>query len=380
MDFELKQALDALGVEYKGAIGGLKTQLDGLKTGLDAVQRQADAIDKNMQSRHVSDGGGGDGLAQVIFEDEGFKHFAKTGRGRIAVKIDDFQKKTAITDTALGSATSGVLAIDRQTGILPMPMSTFRLRQLLRIVPTELGMVDWVRVLTAPTASPQIEALDKFQGAMTFESVSEKVRTLAHWIPASRQALQDLPALSESINAHLRSGLLDCEDTEIVAGDGTGEHLHGLCHQATAFNTALLSASDGWKRADILGRALQQLASAKLGVTGIVLNPADWWSIILTKDTTGRYIHGDPATMTATRLWGLPVAVTTAISAGTFLVGDFQTGAALFMRMDGVVEVSDSHSDYFIKNMVAIRCEERVLLAVFKPAAFIYGSLSKSPA
>ena len=111
--------------ELKDVLGGIKTSVEGFGTkfaGLDKrlndLQIQVDAIDK----RGIERNGGGDvetkGLASEVFEAEQFKHFAETGRGRIAVKIADFQKKTAITGTALGSGTSGVIMPSRVPGML----------------------------------------------------------------------------------------------------------------------------------------------------------------------------------------------------------------------------------------------------------------------
>lgn len=41
--------------------------------------------------------------------------------------------------------------------------------------------------------------------------------------------------------------------------------------------------------------------------------------------------------------------------------------------MQPQVFISDSHSDYFIKNLLAILCEERLALANKRPDAFVTG-------
>jgi hypothetical protein len=63
------------------------------------------------------------------------------------------------------------------------------------------------------------------------------------------------------------------------------------------------------------------------------------------------------------------VAVTPAIVANTALVGAFKTAAQVFRKGGIRVEASNSHQDYFIKNLVAIRAEERLALAVYRPQA-----------
>ena len=102
-----------------------------------------------------------------------------------------------------------------------------------------------------------------------------------------------------------------------------------------------------------------------------VINPANWQTIQLSKDANGQYYGSGPfAGAQAPTLWGLPVAVTPSIVANTALTGAFRSSAQIFDHGGMRVDVSNSHSDFFIKNLVAIRAERRLALAVYRPAAF----------
>ena len=101
----------------------------------------------------------------------------------------------------------------------------------------------------------------------------------------------------------------------------TGENLHGLIPQAAAFNSALLpSAARGWTKIDVLATAIRQINAAKeIDPTFAILNTNDWWDIALTKDSLGRYLLGDPQSLTTPRMFGLAVVPTTSIAAGYVL-------------------------------------------------------------
>ena len=118
-----------------------------------------------------------------------------------------------------------------------------------------------------------------------------------------------------------------------------------------------------------------QAALAEYPATGHVLHPTDWANIELQKDDIGRYVIGNPQGVAGKRLWGLPVVDTQAIDVGTFLTGAFRLGAQVFDRWEARVEAAYVDDD-FIKNLVTVLAEERLALAVYRPEAFITGSLA----
>jgi hypothetical protein len=72
-------------------------------------------------------------------------------------------------------------------------------------------------------------------------------------------------------------------------------------------------------------------------------------------------------------LAGIRVGIGTVGAAGytTAYVGDFQNGLTLFDRGTTAVMLTDSHADYFIRNMLLILAETRALPAVTEPAALV---------
>jgi hypothetical protein len=58
------------------------------------------------------------------------------------------------------------------------------------------------------------------------------------------------------------------------------------------------------------------------------------------------------------------------------LVGQARGTVALYDREESVVQVSNVDSDDFTKGLVTLRAEERVALAIFRPEAWLRGTLS----
>jgi HK97 family phage major capsid protein len=325
---------------------------------------------------------------EKLQQNEDFARLIRDRKGVARINLSgkdlaDFERKTTITSSAVGQSVSGVLQIDRTPGITQEARQVLKARDLLSAAPTTMQVVDFVKVNTPMgVASPVVEASTKPENAVTFLSTSEKVRTIATWIPATKQILDDFVELNSFISSTLPYYVNLEEEIQLLSGDNTGENLHGLITQASAFQTSLLSATQGWNKIDIIGRAIQQITAAKeLDPTFVVMHPNDWFGIRLTKDNFGRYILGDPQSNVSPSLFGLTVVYTTSIANGTFLVGSGSPIASQIRdRMEMQVEVSTEHQDFFVKNLVAVRAEKRLVLIVKRPASYITGTFTSSPA
>ncbi|MRN50924.1 phage major capsid protein [Brucella sp. 10RB9214] len=200
------------------------------------------------------------------------------------------------------------------------------------------------------------------------------VRTLAHIFKASRQILDDAPGLASYINARGTYGLKFVEEGQLLNGDGTGQNLHGILPQASAFAPAFTPENE--TAIDRLRLAILQVILAEYPASGFVLHPTDWTKIELTKDLGGNYIVGNAQSPIGPSLWNLPVVQTQAISAGKFLTGAFNLGAQIFDRMGVEVLLSSENDKDFENNMFTIRIEERLALAVYRPEAFVTGDVN----
>ena len=267
----------------------------------------------------------------------------------------------------------------RVPGIITLPNRRFTVRDLLPVGRTQSNAVSYTRedVFTNSAApqyvSPARENVAKPESNITFTLTTAPVITVAHWIPVSRQVLEDSPMLQTYIDGRLIYGLKLEEEDELLNGLGTSGTLNGLINQATAYSRGVTGDND----IDTLRRAITQAQLSEYSVSGIVLNPEDWEAIELTKVGTSddRYVYGNPGMVSMPTLWGKPVVATNSIPAGSFLLGAFDMGAQIWDRMDAAVEVSREDGTNFVKNMVTILAEERLALTVYRPSAFIKGSI-----
>ncbi|EKW0740520.1 TPA: phage major capsid protein [Citrobacter freundii] len=260
-------------------------------------------------------------------------------------------------------------------GIIMPGLRRLTIRDLLAQGRISSNALEYVREeVFTNNADVVAEKALKPESDITFSKQTANVKTIAHWVQASRQVMDDAPMLQSYVNNRLMYGLALKEEGQLLNGDGTGDNIEGLNKVATAYDTSLNATGD--TRADIIAHAIYQVTESEFSASGIVLNPRDWHNIALLKDNEGRYIFGGPQAFTSNIMWGLPVVPTKAQAAGTFTVGGFDMASQVWDRMNATVEVSRDDRDNFVKNMLTILCEERLALAHYRPAAIIKGTFS----
>ncbi|BAU32462.1 phage major capsid protein [Microcella alkaliphila] len=345
----------------------------------------------------------GKSLGQLFVDSEQYKSMLKgvaTNDGRIneksRVQSSPFGVKALVTG---GSDTSGGAWVrtDYQDDYEALGRRELTLRDLISVRQTESDTVEYVRQTTQLTAAaPVAEATTaaaptapetgggalinatgggyKPEGTIAFEKVTETVKTIAEWVPATKRALSDAAQLRGLIDDELRADLAEEEETQILNGDGSGENLRGILQtsgiQTQSWSTDLFQTIRKAKtKVRTVGRVVPN---------GILLNPEDAERLDLAIPTSGNgqfYGPGPFAAAGIRTVWGMPIVESEAIAAGTGLVGDF-TKAVLWDREEASISVTDSHADFFIRNLVAILGEERVAFGVTRPKAFVSVTLT----
>ncbi|EOC0702516.1 phage major capsid protein [Salmonella enterica subsp. enterica serovar Kokomlemle] len=318
-------------------------------------------------------------IGQMVIESEAFKGMSSAERKGIRVQMSrkDLMNVTATTGAGV-SATNSLVLADRVPGIIAPPERTLTIRDLLAPGETDSASMEFVQETGyTNNAAPVAEGAKKPQSEITFNLQTAPVRTIAHTFKASRQILDDAKGLASYIDARARYGLRLKEELQLLSGDGTGANIKGIIPQASTFSPKVTLASA--TAIDRMRLAVLQAVLAEYPASGFVLNPIDWAAIELTKDGEGRYIIAQPVNGSVARLWGLPVVETQAMAQNNFLTGAFSMAAQIFDRMEIEVLLSTENEDDFVKNMVTIRAEERLALAVYRPEAFVTGQVTAQP-
>ena len=293
---------------------------------------------------------------------------------------------TGASDTSAGAfVATDITGIYESLGRRPLTI-----RDIISVRQTDSDLVEFVRQVTrVNAAAPVKEAVSAYaigatdpdgtigvvdaveagvkpESEMTFEKVTTPVITIAHWVPATKRSLSDASQLRGIIDQELRDGLEDELEDQIMEGSGSGENFRGIGNtvgvQAQAWDTNILTTTRKARtKVRTVGRAIP---------TAFVLHPNDWETIDLLQDNEARYYAGGPFNLMTPRLWGLPVVESEAVTAGIGYVGDFRK-AVLWDREAASISVSDSHADFFIRNLVAILAELRAAFGVIRPTAFV---------
>ena len=224
------------------------------------------------------------------------------------------------------------------------------------------------------------------EGALAFTERTESIRKIATFLPVTDELLADVSGIQGYVNSRLTTMMRLRMDNQLLNGNGSAPNLTGVLNKS-GINTFDYSSYSG--ELNRLGQVYQAITEIRKDAfvepDSIVMHPSDWYQIVTSvTDQAGTTSAGlaskNPLIVAAggfggdvaARLWGLTVVPSTAIAEGTALVGKFGGGdaAQIVMRQGVDLAVSDSHSDFFAKNQLAIRLTMRMGFVIYRPTAF----------
>lgn len=311
-------------------------------------------------------------LGEIFAAAEEIKNYRGGGKASVMINAQ------SVTDAVTRTIEDGDSIVNPQykDGIIALPDRNLTVRSLLNWGKTEANSYVYAKEtgFTNNAAGVVENPSDpKPQSKLSFKLETANSVTIAHWIPASRQLLRDSGQVARFIDHRLRYGLDLAEELQLLFGAG-GADVNGIYTQAQSYSQPTGSHVTDENAIDRLRLAILQSELAELPVDGIVLSKVDWTNIELLKTDFG-YLFGGVGQHVGHTLWGRSVVATNSMTTGKFLTGAFGLGVDAFDLENTVISVSDSHDDYFTKNMVAIRAEKDILVAVTRPEAFVKGDL-----
>ncbi|MEJ1934200.1 phage major capsid protein, partial [Nostoc sp. NIES-2111] len=267
--------------------------------------------------------------------------------------------KNTVTNT-VGSTFS-----DRKPGIVGGAFRRFTLEALLSTVPTSANAVDYVREnVFTNNAAETAEGAVLPESAVTTTPVTEPVATIGHFLKISKQLAADNAMLAAYINLRLRYGVDLRVENQIWSGTGVAPNMSGFTKAgnftAHGYTAAILTAAglanNGF---DLIGKMIGDSELGDFPADAIVLNPSDWWTMRLAKDSQGRYILGDPGAAIERTLFDRPVVTTAACTVGK--VGVLSVGqSGTFYNREGVqIDMSEHDGDNFQRLLITLRAVRR---------------------
>jgi HK97 family phage major capsid protein len=309
-------------------------------------------------------------LGQFVVASDQFKAFASEPVAGAKMRV----AASTLTGQSGGDSSNILVPEHRKPGIVPGAFRALRIADLLTTIPTTSNAYEFTKEATFTNAAAgTAEGAAKPETDITFTLESISVRTIAHWLKMSVQLLADAPAVEAYVNRRLMYGVDAKEDAQLLLGDNTGQELDGMLLAGNF--TAAATPLSGSTALDNLNIAKYQVFAADYMADGIIMNPADFGAIERLKTSDAAYVVGNPFGQLTPILWGLPVVLSNNMTEGQFLMADFANSYDHVMRQSTVVQMGFDGSD-FTNNLVTLRGEKRVALAILRPASAVKGALS----
>ena len=293
---------------------------------------------------------------------------------------------TVKADMTTGADFTGeVIPADRVAGYKFDPTRPVHIRQLIPQGSTSSDVIRFVKESGYSNGSATAaEGSTLAQSDFDFTASDSNVRKIGTYFRISEEMLADTPQLTSYISARAPEKLLNVEDNQVLSGNGTAPNLSGIITDAADFDVssggAFYQSVEAANEFDVLVASLNQLALSNYQASYILLHPTDFHKILLLKDSQNNYLKDQVYSGLQPNFMGVPVIINNAISAGSFLCGNFNVGTQLWIRDNVNVEFFREDGTNVRDGFVTVRVSERIALTNYLPNAFVNGSFSTAKA
>jgi len=398
---EAKRAMAQLGTKAQEVVQDDSLTNAEKKTRLDAYQADlksyADTIALHEQAQRLAVGGEAapeaksaeadraevKAFGKSIVESAGYKSMLDGQSKGVQIEYKANTIDEGIIPAFSGGAGQGgqLVAPQLLPGIVPLKFQTLTIADLLAQGTTTSSSISYViEAAFNDTTATVAEKGTKPQLDLTLARRQDNVSKIANVAKVTDEMFQDASQFEAYLSNRMVFGVKRAEETQLLNGNGTSPNLQGLLNRtglATTVTTAAgltaVKAMEG-----IFNQITALRATSFVEPDAIVIHPTDWQTIRLGKDSQGQYYAGGPFTgaygnggyTNVASIWGLKAVITTAIPQGTVFVGGFQECGQVFRRQGITLEMTNSNVDDFVNNLITLRAEERLALAVYRPAGF----------
>ena len=393
---ELKEVFDnpaedggKYSAEQKNAINGLNTELAELVD--EANNAKAKAKNEKAMEEAVYAAEQADNAPKTIGESfvntDAYKGYQEAGVKGLdsTVKFSPMGYKATL---GAGLSQNFPPEVLRQPGILESALrDPDAIIGLFDQIETDQNSFAYMEETTfTNAAAEQAEEATTAEATLDFTEKTASIRKIGVFLPVTEELLADVNGIQGYVNSRLGTMMKLRLDGQIMDGDGSAPNLDGLLNTSGINSFAYGSYSGELGRLGQIYQAITEIRKdAFVEPDAIIMHPSDWYDIVTSvTDQAGTtsaglasknplfVVSGGFGADVTPRIWGLPVVASSAVNAGTQMVGKFGGGEAahLVMRQGIDLAVSDSHSDFFLKEKLAIRATMRVGLVVYRPTAF----------
>ena len=353
---EVKSAIEAFELKNNEVINNqIKEVKESFEVQLKELQNHADKLDVKLQEKSQKEMVKGDAIKSAI--NENFDSIKAVRKGQ-AVQVK------AVGDMTLGLSLTGDQPRDYNYDVVSVPGQALNVSDLAGSVSISGGTYTFVKVVKGEgSIGAQTEGSAKTQIDYDYTMVDVNTDFIAGYARYSKKMANNLPFLESSLPNELRRDYLIAENA--------------------AFNTVLAGAATASTLTS--GNSIERLINniAVLEginhiVNGVVISPADYWSIMVTEKSTGAG-YGLPGVVTfdggVLRISGIPIYKATWLAANKYFVGDWSRVKKVVT--EGLsLDFSESEGTNFVKNEITARIEAQVALAVEQPSALIFGDFT----